>query len=182
MKLHKIHDSSNRAVIKLLEENLAEIIDEQYIQNYHPKYKDQPGNLFYILNEPNGRYQRGCYYVIESDNEYVCSAGWNEYELNSNIALALTRAYVSPKYRTKYYLGNYILPEIIASTRTYNHLYITSNSYNSAIYQWFVRANQNKSTAMFNNWPEIYRKFKPIGILSIYHTQQFVVEYNPTAK
>ena len=102
MQLHQIHDSSNEFVMNLLEATLSNITDNDIIKNYHPDYKNNPANIFYILNDDNGRYLRGCYYVLEDNGEYVCSAGYNEYDLDQTIALALTRAYINPKYRTKY--------------------------------------------------------------------------------
>lgn len=177
MLLHELHDSSNEFVMNLLEVSLSKITDNDIIKNYHPDYKNDPANIFYILNDVHGRYNRGCYYVLEDNGEYVCSAGYNEYDLDQTIALALTRAYIDPKYRAKYYMGEYILPKIIESTILYKHLYITADSHNSAIYQWFDRANKGKRPTMFNNWPDIYRKFKPIGKKTIYYTEQFVMEY-----
>lgn len=177
MKIHVIQDDSNKAIMNLLEESFNKITDPDIIKNYHPNYKNDPANIFYILNDVNGRYAKGAYYVLEHEGEYVCSAGWNQYELDTTIALALTRAYIDPKYRAKYYMGEYILPKIIDSTTSYNHLYITADSHNSAIYQWFDRAHNGKRPTMFNNWPDIYRKFKPIGKKTIYYTEQFVVEY-----
>ena len=177
MQLHELHDSSNEFVMDLLEVSFSKITDSNIIKNYHPDYCNEPANIFYILNDVHVRYNRGCYYVLEDDGEYVCSAGWNQYDLDSTIALALTRAYVEPKYRTKYYMGEYILPRIIESTKKYNHLYITADSYNSMIYQWFVRAEEGKSPGLFNDWPEIYRYFKPIGLKKIYYTDQYVAEY-----
>lgn len=177
MIVHEIHDSSNYRVIMLLEEFFSLITNQNIVRNYHPNFRDDPANIFYILNDVNGRYRNGCYYVLENEGKYIASAGWNEYNLDKNIALALTRAYVSPENRTKYYMGQYILPKIIESTLGYNHLYITADSYNSAIYQWFVRANEGKRPGMFNDWPDIYRKFKPIGKQTIYYTEQYVAEY-----
>jgi hypothetical protein len=177
MHLHELHDSSNEFVMNLLEVSLSKITDSDIIKNYHPDYKNDPANIFYILKDVNGRYNRGCYYVLEDNGEYVCSAGYNEYDLDQTIALALTRAYVDPKFRTKYYMGEYILPKIIESTLNYKHLYITADSHNSAIYQWFVRANEGKTPAMFTQWPDIYRKFKPIGKKNIYYIEQYVAEY-----
>jgi hypothetical protein len=177
MKIHVIQDDSNKPIINLLEESFNKITDPDIIKNYHPNYKNDPANIFYILNDVNGRYTKGAYYVLEHEGEYVCSAGWNQYELDTTIALALTRAYIDPKYRAKYYMGEHILPKIIDSTTSYNHLYITADSHNSAIYQWFYRAHQGKRPTMFNNWPEIYRKFKPIGKKPVYYIEQFVVEY-----
>ena len=163
--------------MKLLEESFSTITDLNIIKNYHPDYSSDPANIFYILSDVNGRYHRGCYYVLEDAGEFLCSAGWNEYELDQTIALALTRAYINPKYRANYYMGEYILPKIIKNTVLYKHLYITADSYNSAIYQFFVRANEGKRTAIFNDWPDIYRNFKPIGKKNIYYTEQYVAEY-----
>jgi hypothetical protein len=180
MLLHELHDSSNEFVMNLLEVSFSKITDIDIIKNYHPDYKNDPANIFYILKDVNGRYNRGCYYVLEDDGEYVCSAGYNEYDLDQTIALALTRAYINPKYRTKYCMGEYILPKIIENTIQYEHLYITADSHNSAIYQWFVRANEGKRPAMFNQWPDIYRKFKPVGKKNIYYTEQYVAELDRT--
>ena len=182
MRLHEIHDASNRVIMNLLEDSFSNITDADIIKNYHPDYKNEPSNIFYILNDVNGRYQRGCYYVLEDNGEYVCSAGYNEYDLDQIIALALTRAYINPKYRAKYYMGEYILPKIIENTTHYKHLYITADSHNSAIYQWFVRANEGKRPAMFQQWPDIYRKFKPIGKKHIYYTEQYVAELDRDIK
>jgi len=175
--VHHIQDLSNEYVTNLLTNGLSKITEIKSLKNYHPDNKSEPSNLFYILNDVNGRYKKGCYYVLEDENGYVCSAGWNEYELVDSTALALTRAYVSPEHRTKYYMGEYILPEIIKNTRNYKHLYITADSHNSAIYQWFVRASQGKSPGMFSDWPDIYKSFKPIGKQTIYYTDQYVAEY-----
>jgi hypothetical protein len=177
MILHELHDNSNKYIISILENEFSKIENQNILKNYHPNFKNNPANIFYILNEFNGRYNKGCYYVLENNGTYICSAGWNEYHIDKNIALALTRAYVSPENRTKYYMGKYILPKIIESTLDYKHLYITADSYNSAIYQWFVRANEGKRPGMFNDWPDIYRKFKPIGKQTIYYTEQYVAEY-----
>jgi hypothetical protein len=182
MVLYELHDSSNEFVLGLLEESFSKITDTNTIKNYHPDYRNESANIFYILNDINGRYHRGCYYVLENEGEYVCSAGYNEYDLDQTIALALTRAYINPKFRAKYFMGEYILPKIIESTMQYKHLYITADSYNSAIYQWFVRAAAGKSPGMFNDWPDIYRKFKPIGKKYIYYTEQYVVEYKNDSK
>jgi len=176
MKLHLLHDSSNSSVVDLLELEMGQIKDDKIATNYHPDYKTNPGNLFYILNDPNGRYHKGAYYVLEDGGEFICSAGWNEYELDSNIALVLTRMYVSPKYRVNYHVANHILPEILKEVTQYKHVWATVNEYNRGLYQWFVRDQSGKRTALFNDWPDIYRKFKPIGKKNIYFTEQYVIE------
>ena len=177
MILHQIHDLSNEYVVNLMRTAFSQITESNIKPNYHPDHQNEPQNIFYILNDKRGRYKNGCYYVLEQDGQYVCSAGWNEYDFDTTIALALTRAYVEPKHRTKYYMGEFILPKIIEQTKSYKHLYITADSQNSASYQWFTRAEQGKLPAISANWPDIYRKFKPIGKKTIYFTEQYVAEY-----
>ena len=178
MKLHAINDLSDEHATMLLARGLSNITQSKLIKNYHPDYKDMPGNLFHILK--NGRYRRGNYYIVEEDGEFVCSAGWNEYELDTDIALILTRMYVAPKYRVNYHVANYILPEILKEVTHYKHVWATVNEYNKALYEWFVRDRSGKRTALFNDWPDIYRKFKPIGKKNIYYTDQYVIELDRT--
>lgn len=172
-----INDSSNSYVMELLESELSKVTDPNIIENYHPGWSHTSANLFNILNNRNNRYKKGMYYVLEDNGKLVCSAGWNEYEMNPEIALALTRAYVAPDYRMQYSMAEYILPKIIDETRKYKHLYFTVNSYNKALYEFFVRAEQGKATGAFSKWPDIYKKFKPIGKKMIYNVEQYVAEY-----
>ena len=173
MQIHEIHDLSNAVVIDLLKREFSKITDDTIIKNYHPDYASTPGNFFDVLL--NGRYEKGCYYIIEEDGNYVCSSGWNEYD--DNTALLLTRTYINPEYRAQYYLGNNLLPLMIKNAVTYDKLWITVNSYNIGLYKWFKRSAAGKSTALFNNWPEIYKQFKPIGMHNVYYTEQYVAEY-----
>ena len=176
MQIHEIHDLSNRYVTDLMYYGLSEITDKNYIRNYHPDYANESSNLFAILD--NGRYTQGTgkYFVIEQDGKYVCSAGWNKYELDPNVAFALTRMYASPKYRGQYLIGSNILPKTLEETATYSNVWMTVNRHNKVMYSWFLRLSQNKRTALFNDWPEIYKRFKPIGEKVIYNTKQYVVE------
>ncbi len=178
LKIYEIHDLSNLEIVDLLTNALSEVDNPNIVQNYHPDYQHVPGNLFYILRE--GRYKRGMgkYFIVTVDDKYVCSAGWNEYELDSTIALLLTRMYITPTYRGKYIIGNNILPQCIQEASNHKQLWITSNEHNKSIYTYFERANQNKRTALFNDWPEIYKRFKPIGKKTIYYTEQWVAEYD----
>ena len=180
MIIHEIHDLSNEYVISLLKQGLSEVTDEKYLKNYNPEYSGEPGNLFTTLEQ--GRYIKGKYYVIEEDGKYICSAGWHEYELDSNVALLLTRLYIIPKYRTKNYAGTYLLPKALSETINYKHIWMTVNEYNKGLYSWFDRASKGKRTGLFHDWPEIYKKFLPIGKRDIYYTEQYVVEYQPNAQ
>ena len=181
MKIHTIHDLTNREVVDILQDNLSLITDANVIKNYHPDYCGQPGNLFYILEQGRYRQGHGKYYVITDDHDkYMCSAGWNEYELDTSVALMLTRMYVAPGFRCQYILGNLILPQAIEEANRYKHIWITSNNHNRAIYLFFERAASGKRTALFNDWPPIYRKFKPLGQKTVYYTEQWVAEYDRT--
>jgi hypothetical protein len=175
MKIHEIHDLSNIKAIDILKQGLVNIQEENLKKNYHPDYIETPGNLFYILKQ--GRYIKGTYYVLENDGEYICSAGWNEYELDTDIALILTRLYTVPKYRTKNYAGIYILPKALEEAKAYKHIWITFNEYNKGMYAWFNRAKLGKYASVGGYTPHIlYNKFVPIGKKNIYYTEQYVVE------
>lgn len=178
MQIHEIHDNTNKHVISLLEEEFSTIANVDVVKNYHPDYRNDPANFFYVLESGRFRKGHGKYYVIEEDNKFICSAGWNEYDLDPTIVLYLTRMYVNKAYRAMYYVGTHILPLILAETTHYERAWITSNKHNKAIYDWFERASAGKQTSLFNNWPEIYRQFKPIGKREVYYTEQYIVEYD----
>ncbi len=171
MKIHTIHDLTNTDVINILKKEFNTITDTNIISNYHPDYSDFSGNLFYIL--AHGRYIRGKYFIIvdETDN-FIASAGWNE--LNADVALVLTRMYVSPKFRHTFPIGKTLLPLIVNETVEYKKLWGTINEYNKSMYNWIARSElQNK----IGNWPDIYKNFKPIGQKLINNTLQYVLEY-----
>jgi hypothetical protein len=76
----------------------------------------------------------------------------------------------------QYLIANNILTRTLEQTTHYNNIWLTVNEHNKALYNWFVRKEQNKRAALFNNWPEVYKRFKPIGKKTIYYTEQYVVE------
>ena len=108
----------------------------------------------------------------------MCSAGWNRYDLDHNVALLLTRMYVDPIHRFKYIIGNNVLPIMIQEAILYDKLWITANDYNRSIYRYFERASQNKRPVLYNDWPDIYKRFKPIGQKTVYYTSQWIAEYD----
>ena len=177
MIIHSINDDSNIVVCDLLKREFSKITDDLVLLNYHPDYSNNPGNFFYVLKQ--GRYKKGNYYILEENNEFICSAGWNEYGLNPDIALLLTRTYVNTKYRAQYYTGKYILPLLINESVKYQRRWITCNDYNKTIYNMFVRLSRAKTSAP-SQWPELYKRFKPIGQHEVYHVNQWVGEYDST--
>ncbi len=172
MRIHKIHDLGDTRAINILEEGLRAIPEEQLVVNYSPDYREINSNLFYILNE--GRYKNGAYFIVEKDGKYVCSSGWNRY--NETTALVLTRSYVAKEYRTQYLMASLLLPTMIEETASYENTWLTCNKNNPILYEWFVRAEQGKRPTIYADWPEIYKKFKPIGEMNIYYTQQLVAQ------
>jgi acyl carrier protein len=175
--IHEIHDLSNDYVVELLRSGLSKVTNENILVNYHPMYQQNPANLFYILT--NGKYRKGHgkYFVIEEDGVFVASAGWNQYDSEPTTALVLTRMYIDPAYRAQYIIGNSILPQILTDTEDYAKIWITVNEHNKVIYKWFERASENKRTTLFNDWPPIYRNFRPIGQKTVNYTEQYVVEF-----
>lgn len=173
MIIHSVQDDSDIAVVNLLKKEFSKITDSS-VKNYHPDYADQPGNFFYVLKQ--GRYKKGNYLIIEDNDEYVCSAGWNEYSIDPSTALILTRTYISPKYRARYYAGTHILPLLLEESKDYARRWITCNEHNKTIYNMFVRLQRTDKAAP-SQWPALYKKFKPIGEHEVYHTRQWVGEY-----
>jgi hypothetical protein len=142
-------------------------------KNYLYDHRSDPANLFYILE--TGRYKQGSYFVVtDSDGNYIASAGWNHY--TDDTALLLTRMLVIPKYRGSYILAKTVLQQMIDQSSNYQNQWITFNEYNLTLYKWFERVEQGKRGALFNNWPEIYARFKPGGQREINHTLQYVAE------
>lgn len=172
MKVHTLHDLSNTYVIDILKVGM-ESSSDHLEENYSYRHKDLNSNLFYILNE--GRYAigQGSYYVIEHNGVFVASSGWNKY--NDDTAIVLSRSFVSPEYRTTYIMGEMLLPMMIEECSEFKHVWITCNKYNKAIYNWFERKQSGKRAALYNDWPEIYSRFEPIGKKVIYYTEQYVV-------
>ena len=177
MRIHELHDLTNKPVVDILRNAMLTVDKPNLILNYHPDYSHKPGNLFYILQ--TGRYANGHgkYYVVTQGDQYVCGAGWNEYDYDPTVALLLTRMYVAPQQRSNFILGNMVLPLMLEETQQYEHQWVTVNQHNIGLYRYFERAEQGRSTSLAQDWPEVYRKFKPIGEHKIYFTDQWVAEY-----
>lgn len=175
MNIYSINDDSNTVVCDLLKREFSKIKDKETLENYHPDYADNPSNFFNVLKQ--GRYIKGNYYILEENNEFICSAGWNEYVFNPDIALLLSRLYITPKYRSQFYPGNYILPLIMNESVNYRHRWITVNDYNKPFYNMIARLSKSSPSAP-SHWPQIYKKFKPIGEHRVHDVLQWVVEYD----
>ena len=174
MNIYEINDLSNDKVVDILKYGMNDKMlgNPKLCENYLYEYKHNPANLFYRLER--GEYKSGTYFVLVDDNNYIASAGWYEYDKDT--ALLLTRMLVTPEYRSSYILGHTVLPTMIERTKKYKNVYVTFNDYNITLYKWFERVEQGKSGALFNNWPKIYKNFKPIGQKIINNTPQYVVQ------
>jgi hypothetical protein len=175
LNIHKIQDCSNEHVISILKEGLYKFANPSSIANYHPDYINEPSNLFYILSQPNNRYTKGNYYVLEQDDKLIACAGWNEYELDTSIALVMTRLFVCKEYRTSYIGGHKLLPIMLNEIEKYNRVLITVNKHNKLLYDGIVRYNENPNS-FFKIWPKDYLRFKPMGLQNIYYTDQYILE------
>ena len=174
-KIYEIHDLSNQLIFEILKSSITKemFANDCISKNYLYEHRSDPANLFYILEA--GRYKRGSYFVVtDFDNNYIASAGWNHYA--DDTALLLTRMLVIPEYRGSYILAKTVLQQMIDQSSNYQNQWITFNDYNLTLYKWFERVEQGKCGALFNNWPEIYARFKPVGQHEINHTLQYVVE------
>jgi hypothetical protein len=172
MKVISIKDDPS--IINFLKESLRAVPELHLLENYHPDYESTSlGNIFTIINK--GRFNIGNYYVmITDDGEYAGSAGWNE--LDESTALALVRMYVPRKFRTDYIIGQHIFPKLVEETANYKHTWVTFNSYNKTIYNTIERIYSGKSSGL-KPWPPVYRKFKPLGQKTVNTVLQYVAEY-----
>ena len=174
-QIYQINDLSNQKVIDILKSSItSEMFDNDNLRkNYLYEYRNDPANLFYILDK--GRYRTGSYFVVtDYEDNYLASAGWNHYD--NETALLLTRMLVIPKLRGSYILAKTVLQTMIDQSYKYENRWITFNEYNLTLYRWFDRVARGKRGALFNNWPPIYLRFRPIGQREINHTLQWVVE------
>lgn len=173
MIIHSIKDLSDTAIVNFLKAGLSK--ETTNLENYHPDFSDNPANLFYILKD--GRFKNGNYFVMEEDGKYAGSAGWNPY---GDVALVLTRAFIPLAERRKYNMAHYLLPVIFEQTVNFEKLWITCNEYNFTIYQALTRLQEGKSAGLFSAWPDIYKKFVPIGKKVVNYTEQYIAEYSRT--
>ena len=175
MKVYEINDLSDTKVIDILKSSITEdlLANEQQLENYLYSCKDKPANLFYKLE--NGVYTDSSYFVIvDDDDNYIASSGW--YKYNTDTALVMTRMLITLNYRTKYLVAPKLLPLMIEGARDFKHIWITFNEYNKPLYDWFVRNYEGKTPAVGGKWPEIYKRFKPIGKKVVNNVEQYVVE------
>jgi hypothetical protein len=173
--IHKINDLSDDRVVNILKNGLTESLfkKQKLHENYLYSHKDNPANIFNILK--NDKYKIGAYYVLaDEDDNYVASAGWNQ--LNPNTALLLTRMVVSLPYKTSGILGQKILPMLIEKTSSYDKVWMACNEYNLAIQKWFTRKQEGKSLAVSWSWPEVYKRFEPIGKHTVNGIEQYVFQ------
>ncbi len=173
MVIHDLHSDEDTQGFKILTKGLETIVEQDLAINYHPYYSNETSNLFYLLR--NGRYKTGCYFVITEDDKYLGSAGWNLYQ--EEIVLCLTRAYFVPDVRHQYLMAQYLLPRIFEQTNQFNKFWITCNDYNKRIYDGLVKLHKGKSAGLYQGWPDVYKKFIPIGSMVVNNTVQYVAEY-----
>lgn len=173
MKIHAITDDTNAEAIEVLKSGITSdmLKNDGLCDNYLYERRHHPANLFYWL--ANGRYKNGCMYVVSDSNGFVACSGWYQYAPDT--AIVLNRMLINPVHRTKYVVGNLLLPKMIEQTKQYDNVWITCNEYNKSIYNWFNRAAEGKSPALFKNWPDIYKAFKPIGQHKVNGILQYVV-------
>jgi hypothetical protein len=83
---------------------------------------------------------------------------------------------VSLPYKTSGILGHTILPTLIEKTSSYDKVWMACNEYNVAIQKWFTRNEEGKSLTVAKSWPEVYKRFEPIGKHTINGIEQFVFQ------
>lgn len=164
--IHTIKDTSDTYVTTLLRKGLMKVDDPLIKTNYNPLFEHLPQNIFYLLK--TGVFATGNYLVLEKEGVYQCSVGWCEYEPDTAL---IKRAYVARLHRRQDLLANHLLPLIVDQTLAYPKLWMSFNPYNDHIFKWLSR---RKHAGL---WPDIYHRFAPLGMTTIYNTDQYVMEY-----
>lgn len=177
MNLHYLHDDSDQTKITILQDGLRCVEDERLSKNYNPKYSENNANLFYLLK--NGRYafSKGKFFVLENNGKFVACAGWNQYDQDPSIALLLTRVYIANEYRANYFLTKYFLPAMLPEVLHFSKIWMTFNLHNKVIYDWFIKINNSGEDGFVAKKFPIFKSFNPIGLQSVYFTDQYVIEY-----
>ena len=173
MLIHELHNDRDCDGFRILKSGLENIAEHDLAINYHPFFSEDPANIFYLLK--HGRYQTGCYFVLEQNGKYIGSAGWNLFQ--DDIVLCLTRAYFSKPARHRYYMAEYLLPKIFEQANQYSTFWITCNDYNKKIYDGLVQLHSGKRAGLYHSWPDVYKKFIPIGSKVVNNSVQYVAEY-----
>lgn len=115
--------------------------------NYHTDdWENNPASLLYkiYIEKVYDRENRGAYIGMLMDNKIVCAAGINQYNVDNNVALYLTRAYTRLSYRgntklLKHQMSYALLDKIIE----YDYLaaMISFNEYNLKLRQSVYNIN-----------------------------------------
>jgi hypothetical protein len=168
MKLYKVTDTSNAHIMGILHKGLSTAVgDQKTLENYHPDYRDNNANLFYILE--HGRYADGGYFcVCDDEDNFLASSGWHPYD--ETTALVSSRAYVSPLGKFKYPIATFITPVAIREAWAYPELWMCFNDHNYGFFKGFSRGK-------WENHPT-YKYFEPVGEATVNYTQQWVVRVN----
>ncbi len=173
MVIYELTSDEDTEGFKILKKGLENIAEQDLAINYHPYYSNETSNIFYLLK--NGRYNNGCYFVIAENEKYLGSAGWNLYQ--EDTVLCLTRAYFIPNVRHQYLMATHLLPKIFDQAKQYSKFWITCNDYNKRIYDGLVKLHEGKAAGLYSSWPDVYKKFIPIGSMVVNNTVQYVAEY-----
>ena len=169
MQIHSLKDLAPCRGLTLLEQGMSLVEPSPDFDNYHPSSLDNPANIFYLLG--HGRFTVGNYFVLEENEKYAGSAGWNKY--NETVALCFVRAYIPKENRNRFLLSNMILPLIFEQAKNFKSLWITCNQHNKIIYDGLERIDKNSNSL----WPEVYANFKPIGQIMVNNVSQYVAEF-----
>jgi hypothetical protein len=148
---------------------------EYFIANYEPKNHLSNTNLFYLLN--SGRYHSGDFYMLFEEGNFVGCSGWFEHE---GSIIAMSRAYLALKYRSQSVLAQSLLPLIISLNKDRRlPIIMTFNENRRQVYECFERIQAGKSFLLGQEWPEVFKLFKPKGKKKLFGYDQYIVEFLP---
>lgn len=145
-------------------------------ENYAPTLA--PHTLLHKL--VTGQYQEYLFGYMLTDGVWKPALGGG-YQVTEDGVAILTRLFVVPHYRMRLFI-QHLLAELVRSLSARDDLvldtrvYLTFNSYNAVLYEWFVRRAEGRGSAVGKQWPEVFSVFKPAGLQMVNSVEQFVCE------
>lgn len=138
--------------------------------NFALDYHDRSNTLLWQFY--NGRY-KDCGigagdYLLMFDPQGKLMGGAGFYCYDSQYIMAMSRFYVMPGFEGQW-IGQYLLQKQIERSRGKGRkMIITFNDYNKRIYDFY--------TDKIDKLPPIWSQFKPVGLKTINHIEQYVCE------
>jgi GNAT superfamily N-acetyltransferase len=139
--------------------------------NFALDYFDHPHTLLWQFH--NGIYKSAGFdlgdYMLMFNAEDILMGGAGYYDYDEHYVLAMSRFYVMPGFENQWIGQHFLKEQIKRSIGRDKKMLITFNGYNRRIYDFY-------QPGMIDKLPPIWKDFKPIGLKTINHVEQYCCE------